>query len=49
MLRAIRELGNVSVTSAASSPAAGEPTRRDDAERRQLTLLIFEDKVVLYQ
>src|SRR6516225_3211576 len=45
MLRAIRDLGNapVAVTSP-STPAATEPTRRDDAERRQLTVM-FTDLV----
>jgi class 3 adenylate cyclase len=45
-LRAIRYLGNVSV--AATAPAAlvpTEPTRQDDAERRQLTVM-FTDLVV---
>jgi hypothetical protein len=45
MLRAIRNLDNVSV--AATAPAATvepEPTRRDDAERRQLTVM-FTDLV----
>jgi class 3 adenylate cyclase len=45
MLRAIRNLDNVSV--AATAPAASvepEPTRRDDGERRQLTVM-FTDLV----
>jgi class 3 adenylate cyclase len=45
MLRAIRDLGNVSVAAAApAAPVATEPTRRDDAERRQLTVM-FTDLV----
>ena len=45
MLRAIRDLGNVSVALAAPTvPVETEPTRRDDAERRQLTVM-FTDLV----
>jgi class 3 adenylate cyclase len=45
MLRAIRDLGNASVAIAASSPPVEtESTRRDDAERRQLTVM-FTDLV----
>jgi predicted ATPase/class 3 adenylate cyclase len=45
MLRAIRDLGNASVAvTAPSTPAATEPARRDDAERRQLTVM-FADLV----
>jgi class 3 adenylate cyclase len=45
MLRAIRGLGNASAAVAASLvPVAAEPTRRDDAERRQLTVM-FTDLV----
>jgi class 3 adenylate cyclase len=45
MLRAIRDLSNVSVAvTAPSVPTATEPTRRDDAERRQLTVM-FTDLV----
>jgi hypothetical protein len=45
LLRAIRELGNTSaVVTASSAPVATEPTRRDDAERRQLTVM-FTDLV----
>jgi class 3 adenylate cyclase len=45
MLRAIRDLGNASAAvTAPSAPAATEPTRRDDAERRQLTVM-FTDLV----
>jgi hypothetical protein len=45
MLRAIRDPGSVSVAPAApSAPTAAEPTRRDDAERRQLTVM-FTDLV----
>jgi class 3 adenylate cyclase len=45
MLRAIRDLSNapVAVTSP-SAPVVTEPTRRDDAERRQLTVM-FTDLV----
>jgi class 3 adenylate cyclase len=40
MLRAIRDLGNVPVAvTAPLTPAVTEPTRRDDAERRQLTVI----------
>jgi class 3 adenylate cyclase len=42
MLRAIRDLGGTS--SALTAPSAPEPTRRDDAERRQLTVM-FTDLV----
>jgi hypothetical protein len=39
MLRAIRDFGKASVAVMASTtPVATEPTRRDDAERRQLTV-----------
>ena len=45
MLRAIRDLGNTSVAvTAPSVSTATEPTRRDDAERRQLTVM-FTDLV----
>jgi class 3 adenylate cyclase/predicted ATPase len=45
MLRAIRDLDNASVAvTAPSAPVAAEPTRRDDAERRQLTVM-FTDLV----
>jgi hypothetical protein len=45
ILRAIRDLGNASTAAAApSAPVATEPTRRDDAERRQLTVM-FTDLV----
>jgi class 3 adenylate cyclase len=45
MLRAIRDLGNVSVAvTAPPAPVATEPARRDDAERRQLTVM-FTDLV----
>jgi class 3 adenylate cyclase len=45
MLRAIRELGNASVAATAPPPpAVTELTRRDDAERRQLTVM-FTDLV----
>jgi class 3 adenylate cyclase len=45
MLRAIRDLGSVSVAvTAPSAPTESEPTRRDDAERRQLTVM-FTDLV----
>jgi len=45
MLRAIRDLSNASVAVTASSASlAAEPTRRDDAERRQLTVM-FTDLV----
>jgi SAM domain (Sterile alpha motif) len=40
MLRAIRDLGDALVAvKAPSAPVAAEPTRRDDAERRQLTVM----------
>jgi class 3 adenylate cyclase len=43
MLRAIRELGNVSVPATApSAPVETEPARRDDAERRQLTVMFCD-------
>jgi class 3 adenylate cyclase len=42
MLRAIRDLGNVSA--AVTAPSAPEPARREDAERRQLTVM-FTDLV----
>jgi class 3 adenylate cyclase/predicted ATPase len=45
MLRAIRDLGNVSVAvTAPSAPVEAGPARRDDAERRQLTVM-FTDLV----
>jgi class 3 adenylate cyclase/predicted ATPase len=45
MLRAIRDLGNPPVAAmTATAPAATEPTRQDDAERRQLTVM-FTDLV----
>src|SRR6202008_1122381 len=45
MLRAIRDLGGASVAvTEPSALAATEPTRRDDAERRQLTVM-FPDLV----
>jgi class 3 adenylate cyclase len=45
MLRAIRDLGSASVSATApSAPVATEPARRDDAERRQLTVM-FTDLV----
>jgi class 3 adenylate cyclase len=43
MLRAIRDLGSLAAT-APSAPVAAEPTRQDDAERRQLTVM-FTDLV----
>jgi class 3 adenylate cyclase len=43
MLRAIRELGTVAVA-ASSATVETEPARRDDAERRQLTVM-FTDLV----
>jgi class 3 adenylate cyclase len=43
MLRAIREFGTVAVA-APSTPVETEPARRDDAERRQLTVM-FTDLV----
>jgi predicted ATPase/class 3 adenylate cyclase len=43
MLRAIRDLGSASVSVTASSTlVATEPTRRDDAERRQLTVMFCD-------
>jgi class 3 adenylate cyclase len=45
MLRAIRDLGNASLSpTAPSTSVATEPTRQDDAERRQLTVM-FTDLV----
>jgi class 3 adenylate cyclase/predicted ATPase len=45
MLRAIRDLGSASVAvTAPLAPAETEPARRDDAERRQLTVM-FTDLV----
>ena len=45
MLRAIRDLNNVSAAVTAPSALVDiEPTRRDDAERRQLTVM-FTDLV----
>jgi class 3 adenylate cyclase len=45
LLRAIRHLDNASVAvTAPSAPVETEPTRRDDAERRQLTVM-FTDLV----
>jgi SAM domain (Sterile alpha motif) len=45
MLRAIRDLGNVSIAvTAPSAPMESRLTRRDDAERRQLTVM-FTDLV----
>src|SRR5215472_969875 len=45
MLRAIRELSSASAAvTAPSAPVATEPTRQDDAERRQLTVM-FTDLV----
>src|SRR6516225_10051994 len=45
MLRAIRELGSAPIAVAAPpTPAKTEPTRQDDAERRQLTVM-FTDLV----
>jgi class 3 adenylate cyclase len=45
MLRAIRDLGGASAAvTAPSAPVATEPTRQDDAERRQLTVM-FTDLV----
>jgi len=44
-LRAIRDLGNVSVSvTAPAAPVDTEPARKDDAERRQLTVM-FTDLV----
>jgi len=43
MLRAIRDLGNTSVAvTAPSAPVATESPRRDDAERRQLTVMFCD-------
>jgi len=43
MLQAIRDLGNTSIDATRLlAPAATEPTRRDDAERRQLTAMFTE-------
>ena len=45
MLRAIRDLGNASTDVTASlAPVPTEPARKDDAERRQLTVM-FTDLV----
>jgi len=44
MLRAIRGLGNAAAVPAPPAPVATDPTRRDDAERRQLTVM-FTDLV----
>ena len=45
MLRAIRELSSASAAvTVSSAPVETEPTRRDDAERRQLTVM-FTDLV----
>jgi hypothetical protein len=44
ILRAIRDLGNVSAAVTAYSAPETEPSRRDDAERRQLTVM-FTDLV----
>ena len=45
MLRAIRDLGNASVAATVPpAPVATEPTRQDDAERRQLSVM-FTDLV----
>ena len=45
ILRAIRDLGGASVAvTASSAPLETEPNRRDDAERRQLTVM-FTDLV----
>jgi class 3 adenylate cyclase/predicted ATPase len=43
MLKAIRDLGNVAVAATSSpAPVAPEPTRRDEAERRQLTVMFCD-------
>jgi class 3 adenylate cyclase len=43
MLRAIRDLGNAPVAvTAPSAPVTAEPTRRDEAERRQLTIMFCD-------
>jgi class 3 adenylate cyclase len=43
MLKAIRDLGNASVAATAPpAPVAIEPTRRDEAERRQLTVMFCD-------
>jgi class 3 adenylate cyclase/predicted ATPase len=43
MLRAIRDLSDASVAvTAPSAPVATEPTRRDEAERRQLTVMFCD-------
>src|SRR5215831_10744595 len=43
MSRAIRDLGNASVAATApTAPVATEPTRQDDAERRQLTVMFCD-------
>src|SRR5215831_17388575 len=44
MLRAIRDLGNISAATTAPALEATKPTRQDDAERRQLTVM-FTDLV----
>ena len=45
MLRAIRDLGGASIAVTASvAPVETKPTRQDDAERRQLTVM-FTDLV----
>jgi class 3 adenylate cyclase len=45
LLRAIRDLGGASAAATApAAPVETEPTRRDDAERRQLTVM-FTDLV----
>jgi SAM domain (Sterile alpha motif) len=45
MLRAIRDFSNASLAATApTAPVATEPTRQDDAERRQLTVM-FTDLV----
>src|SRR5215831_15671816 len=43
MLRAIRDLGNSSVVATApAAPSETEPARQDDAERRQLTVVLTD-------
>ena len=43
MLRAIRDLSGAStIATAPSAPMATEPTRRDEAERRQLTIMFCD-------
>jgi len=45
MLRSVRDLGDASVAATASTaPVETDPTGRDDAERRQLTVM-FTDLV----